>query len=111
MQTYTTTKAHERSFDTAPRVRTGDLVRFLRHEPEHPGWFFGRAGDLEGYFPLNWFDLSADESAATARRDYNAAELTIEVGVDVECVETEGAWLLVRTAAGDEGWIPSACVE
>ena len=106
-----TIKAHQRSFKRPPTVRSGELVLVLRHDDKSPGWFFGEADGLEGYFPLSWFDLSADGATATARRDYDAAELTIEVGVEIECVETEAGWLLVRTAEGREGWVPSDCVK
>ncbi len=107
-----TTKAHQRSFELAPRVHQGDQVRVLRHDDKPPGWFFGAAGvGLEGYFPLAWFALSADGTTATARRDYDAAELTIRAGVEIECLETEAEWLLVRTAEGHQGWIPGDCVK
>ncbi len=107
-----TTRAHERSFETAPRVHRGVRVRVLKNDDQFPGWFFGACLEgQEGYFPMGWFELSPDGSAATARRDYDAAELTIEVGVGVECIETEAGWLLVRTADGREGWIPEDCVK
>ncbi len=106
------TKAHQQSFESAPKVSPGDRIRIVRHDDKSPGWFFGvTAEGKEGFFPLGWFDLNADESSAIAQRAYDAAELTIEVGVEVECIETESGWHLVRTTDGREGWIPSDCVK
>jgi len=106
----TTVRAHRRSFETAPRVRAGEVVRVLRNDGKHPGWFFGDTSEnVEGYFPVRWFDFGAD-ATATARRDYDATELTIEVGVPVQCLEAESSWVRVRTVAGEEGWIPEACL-
>jgi len=71
---------HERSFDVAPRI--------------------------EGYFPTSWFRLDSTGVQATALRDYDAAELTIEAGVQIDCLDEVAGWLLVRTAEGRQGWIP-----
>ena len=107
-----TTTAHTRSFEQAPRVRAGDRVRFIRHDEQSPGWFWGASAEgVEGYFPTSWFRLDASETGATALYDYDAAELTIEAGVEVECLVRVAGWLRVRTASGDEGWIPSNTIE
>ena len=106
-----TSKPHRRSFENAPRVAANDTVRWIRADDANPGWFLGAdRNGVEGYFPQRWFELDQSTSTARALRDYDAAELTIEAGVDVECLETESGWVLVRTAAGDQGWIRGNCV-
>jgi RimJ/RimL family protein N-acetyltransferase len=106
-----TALAHERSFDRAPRVRGGDIVRRVRDDEKNPGWFLGVApGGVEGYFPSRWFEADPDGAIARALRDYDAMELTIEANVEVECLAEESGWLLVRTDDGRQGWIPVDCM-
>ena len=108
---FRTVSAHERSFERAPRVRAGDVVRHDRDDGKNPGWFVGTdPGGVEGYFPCRWFEVDLGASTARALRDYDAAELTIEAQAEVECLAEESGWLLVRTNDDREGWIPAACL-
>jgi len=87
-------------------------VRRLRDDAKNPGWFYGVAEDgIEGYFPSRWFELDASGEGAKALRDYDAMELPIEAGVEVECIAEESGWLLVQTEDGRQGWIPESCVK
>lgn len=105
---FRTVSGHTRSFERAPRVRAGEVVRHIRDEEKHPGWFFGAAPDgVEGYFPIRWFDLDPENVTARAIRNYDAMELTIEAGIEVVRLAEESGWLYVRTEDGREGWIPS----
>ena len=89
-----------------------EMVRRIRDDDKNPGWFFGVAPNgTEGYFPSRWFESELRGMNSRALRDYDAAELTIEVGVEVECIVEESGWLLVRTDSGREGWIPVTCVK
>ena len=107
-----TRTAHHRSFERAPRVAEGGVVRRFRDDERSPGWFYGADGEgTAGYFPIEWFDLDATGAMATARRDYDAMELTIDAGVPVECLAEAAGWMLVRTDTGAQGWIPLACLE
>lgn len=107
-----TTQAHQRSFEQAPRVPAGELVEFLYEDARNPGWFYGRAADgVAGYFPSRWFELDASAGQARAVRAYDAAELSLEAGIEVEILAQESGWLLARTADGRQGWIPACCCE
>ena len=104
-------KAHQRSFDTAPRTRVRDVVQPIRHDVDNPGWFYGMTPDgVEGYFPSEWFDIAADGSEAIAQREYDAMELTVAVGEQVECLDAVAGWILVQTADGRHGWVPQECI-
>lgn len=92
-------------------MRAGDVVRHDRVDEKNPGWFVGAdSRGVEGYFPCRWFDVDPGASTARALRDYDAAELTIGAGVEVECLAEESGWLLVRADDGREGWIPETCL-
>jgi flagellar basal body rod protein FlgF len=107
-----TTVGHRRSFERAPRVLANEVVSRDRDDEKNPGWFVGTdRNGVEGYFPSRWFELDSSGANARAKRDYDAGELTVSAGVDVECIANESGWLLVRTDEGQEGWIPASCVE
>jgi hypothetical protein len=100
-------RSHVRSFETTPRVAAGGRVAFLRDDPANPGWFFGRAGSVEGYFPEAWFAIARDRLAATALRDYDAMELTVTAGERVHVLDEVGGWRLVRARDDATGWVPA----
>jgi hypothetical protein len=93
-------------------VRAQESVHFLRHDERHRGWFLGRASNgVEGFFPTDWFRLDPANARATALRDYDAMELSVEAGEEVECLAEAAGWYLVRAPDGREGWIPIESVE
>lgn len=105
------TKAYVRSFQNPPKAREGEVVEFERFDEKNPAWFFGRdASRAEGYFPAAWFKFDAVGGTATALRDYNANELTVEAGDSVEVQEEYGSWFLVKRR-DETGWIPKECLE
>jgi hypothetical protein len=103
---------HERSFAIAPHVEEGSVVHVIRDDEQSPGWFYGAAADgTEGYFPAAWFRRDSSGAQAIALRDYDAAELTIEANVAIDCIAEVAGWLLVQTDDGLQGWIPHECAE
>lgn len=109
---YRVTKKHARSFEVVPRVRAGDVVRFIRDDPKNPGWFFGKSAEgIEGYFPAAWFDIFRESETAKARREYDAMELTVNAGEVLEELETAAGWYFVRAADGRIGWVPEENIE
>lgn len=99
------TKAYTRAFEVAPRASAGEVVEFQKLDPKNPHWFQGRdRHGVGGYFPVAWFGL--DGPRATARRDYDATELTVSPGMPVAVLERHGGWVRVETADGTIGWIP-----
>jgi hypothetical protein len=102
---------YTRVFDVVPVVARGGVVTFIRRDHEYPGWFFGAAGSVEGYFPYAWFEVAPDAKRATALRDYDATELTVGAGDVVEEIDDVAGWRLVRAADGRIGWVPNANLE
>jgi hypothetical protein len=101
------TKKYVREFEIAPRVNAGDEVRFAWYDQKNPGWFFGQTlAGIEGYFPTLWFNIQEESNRAEAQREYDAMELTVEVGQILEVLDTIGRWLLVRAENGSVGWVP-----
>lgn len=96
------------AFANPPRVSIDTVVQFEHHDTRHPGWFKGRTADgTEGFFPARWFEINASRREATARRDYDARELTVRAGDEVGVIEIEGGWARVMTTDGEIGWLPA----
>jgi hypothetical protein len=96
---------YQREFDPAPRVAQCGVVEFEKLDPRNPAWFFGRdAEGIAGFFPVAWFEVTG--STATAKRDYDATELTVRAGDAVQVLERHGRWARVEREDGTSGWIP-----
>ncbi len=104
------TKAYTKFFDTAPVVERGSTVIFISIDEKNPAWFFGKAENhIEGYFPHAWFEVNENNSTAKALRDYDATELTVKIGDEINITEEYMGWLLV-VRDQSKGWIPEGCV-
>jgi len=53
-----------------------------------------------------WVPDSLVAPGDRARRDYSAAELTVETGQRVEALDATHGWTLCRAEDGAEGWVP-----
>jgi hypothetical protein len=104
------TKPHSSSFETTPSAGPGEVVTFFHPDPGNPAWFFGRdPRGIDGYFPASWFRIDENRNQATASRSYDASELSVEPGDEVQILETHGDWVQVASPRGS-GWIPEKCV-
>lgn len=105
------TKSHSASLDKYPKVLAGDYVTFYKIEKSAPAWFRGRTtDDIEGYFPVEDFDINESASLAVCVRNYDATELTVFAGDIVEPLASYGGWMQVHHR-GDIGWIPADCCD
>ena len=82
-----------------------DLVRVGKKESEWPGWLW--CTDEEG--KSGWVPeshLQVQQDVARVLCDYDAKELTVTIGQELEIVGEENDWLLCRTCQEEIGWIP-----
>jgi uncharacterized protein YgiM (DUF1202 family) len=96
-----------------------DPVRFSEGEPVGVGrrdqqwtsyvWGTDEAG-RSGWVPDAYLKKTGPDEAV-ALRDYDATELTVARGEQLEVLDEEGGWLLCRPAAGLTGWVPSDHLE
>jgi SH3-like domain-containing protein len=92
------------------QVRAGESVQVEREDDDYPGWFWCRAADgREGWMPCEL--LSRQGAVARALQDYSAKELAVQPGDEVEVEEVRHAWVLVRNAKDERGWIPKSHLE
>ena len=83
----------------------GETVQAIRRDTEYPGWIWcaGSSGK-SGWVPERYLQIEGER--ATALRDYNAVELTVEVGEILTLLEIESGWAWVETGDGRCGWVP-----
>ncbi len=69
-------------------------------------WLWGIAVDgREGWIPAEFVE-QRDPTTGLARRDYDARELTVKVGDEVESLVAAAGWHFCRAADGRVGWVP-----
>jgi hypothetical protein len=74
-----------------------------------PGWWWCRGPDRrEGWAPAEFLAIEGGE--ATVSREYDAHELSVSTGEDVEVLEDIAGWARVTNGAGLTRWIPMHCV-
>jgi hypothetical protein len=121
-------RPHATSQTVSIRLRAGDVVAVGRRDERWTDWVWcttpdGRAGWVPEAFlctePARCIsgapavDLSGTGSPqrlATALRDYDASELTVQTGETVDVLEEVSGWLLCRHGA-DVGWVPAECID
>jgi len=103
-------KAHESEFPNPIKVKAGAKVSVEDRETIWAGWLWCRTdGGVEGWVPSGYVDRNGN--SGTMRRDYDATELTVEIGDILEAVDEASSWLFCRTKTGLPGWVPVENVE
>lgn len=98
-------KAYRSEYPDPLNLPKGESVTVEERKTDWEGWLWAtdRSGK-SGWIPKNYIDR--DGTAGILRRNYSAAELTVESGISVEVIERESGWAVVRTENGHIGWIP-----
>lgn len=104
-------RAYQRPYPDPIRGRAGDPVKpDTSRATDIIGWIWctGAAG-RGGWVPEAWLDMTGEPWRL--RRDFDARELTVAVGVKLTLHFSESGFVWVTTADGATGWLPDACVE
>jgi uncharacterized protein YgiM (DUF1202 family) len=103
--------APHRSEFTDPLVfRAGEPLRVTDKETEWQGWVWctSRAGK-SGWAPEAY--VRRDGDAGLALVDYDATELSVDVGQELLLNTQESGWIWCTDQAGQGGWVPADKVE
>jgi len=76
-----------------------------RGETEWPEWIWctNDAGKSD-WVPENWVEIEGE--SCVMKRDYNAVELSVEVGEVVTIDFEESGWAWATKEGGESGWVP-----
>jgi len=98
-------KPHQPSDADALTARKREHLSFERRETEWPGWIWGtNMAGRGGWVPENWVEI--DGGSCVMKRDYNATELSVEVGEVLTVEFEESGWAWVTKEGGESGWVP-----
>ncbi len=87
----------------------GEQVQLQQRDTQWPEFIWaidirGRSGWVHDSF----IDVTAFPTISV--RDYDARELSVEVGDEVEIIESLGGWHWCQNKFGIRGWIPDAAI-
>ena len=101
---------HKASDPDPIRLRAGDLVTVGGRGDEHPGWVWASGPDgRSGWVAKSILDEASE--GVTAVEDYDAVELDLWPGQEVEVNRQLEDWVWVTNGAGLRGWVPAATLE
>ncbi|HEQ98090.1 MAG TPA: hypothetical protein ENO22_01970 [candidate division Zixibacteria bacterium] len=102
-------KSYKSAYPDPLILRSGQKLRTEEKESEWPGWTWcvdddGRAG----WVPSSYLQIT--ENTARAITDYNANELTVDIGDELQLLEEESGWYWCENSNGERGWVPAECI-
>ena len=101
-------KSYTTRFTNPIILKMGEHVKVRKRDGEWIGWIWCVTEDgNEGWAPE--IILKIDQSEAVVVSDYNATELSVVVGEELEMFHRESGWVWCHRSNGDEGWIPLEC--
>jgi Variant SH3 domain len=100
IQPYTRSSENPISFSKGDVVRLGE-----RSKEQWPRWIFCTAQDgREGWVAETMLEIKGE--IGTARRDYDAIELSAMLGEELEGFEIVAGWQWCKNAQSEAGWVP-----
>jgi len=91
-------------------VRAGDSVSVGHRNQQHPAFVWCATEDgHHGWVPEDYLEMTGERSAV-ARRAFDSTHLTVVEDEELDVLERVDDYLLCRSAAGVDGWVPASCV-
>jgi len=96
---------HKSSFPNPIRLKKGEVVKVEKRVSEFVGWIWTITNDgNSGWAPEPLLDISG--AGAKAKEDYNAHELSTEIGEELTVYRELNEWYWVSNSVGGYGWVP-----
>jgi hypothetical protein len=96
---------------TAPlKAKRGEFITCGQSDDEWPGWIWCTNADgKSGWVPEVFIQMRGERGWMV--RDYDATELSVREGEELQVEEEVSDWLLCVGEKGQRGWIPKRNVE
>jgi hypothetical protein len=88
----------------------GDILKIEKKESEWGDWIWciNKLGNGR-WIPENYLEIREDYCEVLL--DYEATELSVQVGDQLEIKKVESDWIWAINNEGKQGWVPLKCVE
>ncbi len=104
------TKKYESAYPEPLKMKAGDAISIGEKESPWDGWLWCAAVDgNKGWVPESY--VKRDGDRGHLRVDYDATELTVEVGEELTVISEEADWFRCVRQDGRIGWVPVENVE
>ena len=102
-------RAYTRAYSDPLTLHDAEIVTVVARDTDFPAymWCTNLMGK-GGWVPESYLQIRG--AVGRALRDYSAHELTVQVGDTLTLLTTEGGWYWAENVAGEQGWVPVACV-
>lgn len=104
-------EAYVREFGNPMKASSGEEVEILKkNDGKYREWYWCRSGDgTESWVPQQVIRISGN--MATFSEDYDATELTVDIGDVLTLIHRMGGWAWCLDSRGQRGWVPLENVE
>jgi hypothetical protein len=105
------TESRPRDHIDTIHIGPGDVVGVGHRNQQYPEflWCASESG-RQGWVAESYLEMSG-EKEAVALREYDAGQLTVVAGEQLDVLDQQGAFVLCRNAAGAQGWVPGRVLE
>jgi len=93
------------AFPNPITLKIGDIVEITDKKSDWKGWIWCQTKDHTfGWVPENIITRTGTKGKIKA--NYDATELSAEIGDRLELIKKESKWIYCKTSSGELGWIP-----
>jgi hypothetical protein len=91
-------------------IRVGEKLTVGKKESEWSGWVWcAKQNGKGGWVPEKYVELKGD--ICVARLDYDATELSVDIGDELIMGYEESGWIWCTNQHGQYGWVPADHLE
>jgi hypothetical protein len=92
-------------------VQEGDVIGVGHRNQQYPEmrWCTPESG-YSGWMAESYFEYTSP-TEAVVKKAYDAAQLTVFEGEELDVLDVVGEWLLCRNDRGIQGWVPRRILE
>ena len=102
---YLVTTRYISAFPEPITLKIGDIVDILDKKSDWKGWVWCQTQNHTfGWVPESI--ITRTGTKGKIKTNYDATELSVEVGDRLELIKKESDWLYCRASTGAIGWIP-----
>jgi phosphinothricin acetyltransferase len=107
-KTHIVIESYSVAYPNPIKLRVGELVKIEKWEPRDSAWagwaYCESSQGVKGWVSQTY--LMVNGSIAKVIKDYDATELAVQVGEEVDIIQEEFGWLRIQNAKRDQGWVP-----